>query len=200
MKITPLDIQHMVFKVSFRGYDRQDVDRFLEQIAQTVDELNRETAALREKLGSTEGQLADSRKAETALTRTLVSTQTMAEELKGAAKRDAELIVKEAEAMAADMLKQARQELAKLQVEVSDLRKQRAMAIEKLRATLRTFDRVVTMEAQDGDSANAGSQQNHGCGFWDSECSGECRCRQDGLPVTTKGQEHLAGPTLVWLF
>jgi cell division initiation protein len=143
----------MVFKVSFRGYDRQDVDRFLEQIAQTVDELNREAAALREKLGSTEGQLVDSRKAETALTRTLVSTQTMAEELKDAARRDAELIVKEAESMAADLLKQSRHELAKMQVEISDLRKQRAMAIEKLRGTLRAFDRVVTMEAQDGDSA-----------------------------------------------
>ncbi|HEX9741989.1 MAG TPA: DivIVA domain-containing protein [Nitrospiraceae bacterium] len=153
MRITPLDIQHMVFKVSLRGYNRQDVDRFLEQIAQTVDELNRETAALREKLGSSEGQLVDSRKAETALTRTLVLTQTMAEELKAAAKRDAELIVKEAEMMASDLLKHARQELATLQHEISDLRKQRVMAIERLRGTLRTFDRALTMEEQDGDSS-----------------------------------------------
>ena len=155
MKITPLDIQHMVFKVSLRGYDRQDVDRFLEQIAQTVDELNREAASLREKLGTTEGQLADSRKAETALTRTLVSTQTMAEELKAAAKRDAELIVKEAETMAADLLKSARQELAKLQYEIYALRKQRAMAIERLRGTLRTVDRALTLEEQDTDAPAA---------------------------------------------
>jgi cell division initiation protein len=155
MKITPLDIQHMVFKVSMRGYNRQDVDRFLEQIAQTVDELNRETAALREKLGTTEGQLSDSRKAETALTRTLVSTQTMAEELKASAKRDAELIVKEAETMAADLLRNAREEMAKLQHEISDLRKQRAMAVERLRGTLRSFDRMLAMEEQDGDSASA---------------------------------------------
>jgi cell division initiation protein len=155
MKITPLDIQHMVFKVSLRGYDRQDVDRFLEQIAQTVDELNREASALREKLGTTEGQLADSRKAETALTRTLVSTQTMAEDLKAAAKRDAELIVKEAETMAGDLLKNAREELAKLQYEISALRKQRAMAIERLRGTLRTVDRALTMEEQDSDAPAA---------------------------------------------
>ncbi len=153
MKITPLDIQHMVFKVSLRGYDRQDVDRFLEQIAQTVDELNRESASLREKLGATEGQLTDSRKAETALTRTLVSTQMMAEELKEAAKRDAELIIKEAEAMAGDLLKHAREELAKLHHELSDLRKQRAMAIERFRGTLRTFDHALTMEEQDRDPA-----------------------------------------------
>jgi cell division initiation protein len=154
MKITPLDIQHMVFKVSMRGYNRQDVDRFLEQIAQTVDELNREVAALREKLGAMEGQLTDSKKAETALTRTLVSTQTMAEELKEAAKRDAELIVKEAEVMAADLLRNTREEMAKLQHELSDLRKRRAMAIERLRGTLRAFDRTLTMEEQDGDSTS----------------------------------------------
>lgn len=155
MRITPLDIQHMVFKVSMRGYNRQDVDRFLEQIAQTVDELNRETAMLREKLGSTEGQLTDSKKAETALTRTLVSTQTMAEGLKEAAKRDAELIVKEAEVMAADLLRHTREEMAKLQHELSDLRKQRAMAIERLRGTLRTFDRALNLEERDSDAAAA---------------------------------------------
>jgi len=154
MRITPLDIQHMVFKVSMRGYNRQDVDRFLEDIAQTVDELNRETAMLRERLGATEGQLTDSKKTETALTRTLVSTQTMAEALKEAAKRDAELIVKEAEVMAADLLRNTREEMAKLQRELSDLRKQRAMAIERLRGTLRTFDRTLTMEEQDGDSTS----------------------------------------------
>jgi cell division initiation protein len=155
MRITPLDIQHMVFKVSLRGYNRQDVDRFLEEIAQTVDGLNREIAVLRDKLGSTEGQLTDSKKAETALTRTLVSTQTMAEELKAAAKRDAELIVKEAEVMAADLLRHTREEMAKLQHELSDLRKQRAMAIERLRGTLRTFDRTLNLEEQDSDSSAA---------------------------------------------
>ncbi len=76
----------------------------------------------------------------------------MAEELKAAAKRDAELIVKEAEVMAADLLRNTREEMAKLQHELSDLRKQRAMAIERLRGTLRTFDRTLKMEEQDGES------------------------------------------------
>jgi cell division initiation protein len=149
MKLTPLDIQHMVFKVTLRGYDRRDVHRFLEQVAQTVDELNRETAVLREKLAVAEGQLADLRKAEGALTRTLLSTQAMADELKAAAKRDAELIIKEAEIRAEDLLKQARQELAKLQQEIADLRKQRALVLEQLRSTLRVFDRMLSLEEQD---------------------------------------------------
>ena len=44
MKITPLDIQQMVFKVNFRGYDKEEVNRFLEELAQTVESLNRDHA------------------------------------------------------------------------------------------------------------------------------------------------------------
>ena len=37
MRITPLDIQQMVFKISFRGYDKEEVNRFLEELAETVE-------------------------------------------------------------------------------------------------------------------------------------------------------------------
>src|SRR5512146_409590 len=50
MKITPLDIQQMVFKVAFRGYDKDEVNRFLEDLAETVEELNRDNAVQREKI------------------------------------------------------------------------------------------------------------------------------------------------------
>ena len=36
MKITPLDIQQTVFRTAFRGYDKEEVNRFLEEIAETV--------------------------------------------------------------------------------------------------------------------------------------------------------------------
>ena len=75
MKITPLDIRKMVFKVRLRGYDRQDVDQFLEELAQTVETLNRDHTVLREKLASAEQHLAELRKAETTLMNTLVTTQ-----------------------------------------------------------------------------------------------------------------------------
>ena len=50
MKITPIDIQQMVFQVKFRGYDRDEVNRFLEELALTVENLNRDNSALRDKL------------------------------------------------------------------------------------------------------------------------------------------------------
>ncbi|MGH7168364.1 MAG: DivIVA domain-containing protein, partial [Nitrospiraceae bacterium] len=149
MKITPLDIRKMVFKVRLRGYDRQDVDQFLEELAQTVETLNRDHTVLREKLASAEQQLGELKKAEATLMNTLVTTQGLADDLKHAAQRDAELIMKEAELKAGELLREAQTELAGTQRDLSDLRKQKLMAIERLRSTLRTFERM--LEIEEGD-------------------------------------------------
>lgn len=146
MKITPLDIQQMGFKVRLRGYDREEVQRFLEEVAQTVESLNRDHAALREKLSLTERQLADLKKTETTLSNTLVAAQAITDDLKQAAQRDAELIMKEAEVKAAELIREARTELAGTQRDLSDLHKQRLLMIERLRSTLRTFERMLEIE------------------------------------------------------
>ena len=153
MKITPLDIQQIVFAVRFRGYDRQEVKQFLEELSQTVEQLNHENATLRERLASTEAQLAEIKKTEATLTHTLVSTQALADDLKEVAQRDAALLIKEAEVKAAELLREARVELASTQRDISELRKQRVLGIERLRSTLRTFERMLEIEEGDGESA-----------------------------------------------
>src|SRR5919201_1414237 len=112
MKLTPLDIQQMEFKARMRGYDRRDVNRFLEEVAQTVETLNRENAILRERLSAAEGQLTDLKKTEATLANTLVTTQAMADEVKRIAEWDAQLIVKEAEVKAAELIRKGSMELA----------------------------------------------------------------------------------------
>ncbi|MGH7255766.1 MAG: DivIVA domain-containing protein [Nitrospirales bacterium] len=146
MKITPLDIQQMEFKVRLRGYDRVQVDQFLEELADTVEALTRENSALRDKLISTEQHLAQLKKAEATLTNTLVATQALADDLKQAAHRDAELIMKEAELKASEMLREARVEMVAAKRELNDLKKQRLLAIERIRSTLRTFERMIEIE------------------------------------------------------
>jgi cell division initiation protein len=154
MKITPLDIQQMVFAVRFRGYDRQEVKQFLEELAQTVEMLNHENATLRERLSSTEAQLAELKKTEATLTHTLVSTQALADDLKEVAQRDAALLIKEAEMKAAELLREARVELATTQRDISELRKQRVLGIERLRSTLRTFERMLEIEEGETESSH----------------------------------------------
>lgn len=159
MKLTPLDIQQMVFKIRLRGYDPHDVQRFLEDVALTVEGLNRENQGLKEKLAQADDQLAGLKKAEATLTHTLISTQALADELKHAAQRNAELIMKEAEMKASAVLQDAREELVSTRREIHDIRKHRLVAIERLRSTLRTFERMLEIEEEDRDPAGPPDQE-----------------------------------------
>jgi cell division initiation protein len=149
MKITPLDIQQMVFQVKLRGYDRDEVNRFLEEVAQTVESLNRDNAGLRERIVSLEQQVAELKRTELTLSNTLVSAQSLAEDVKRSAQRDAELIIKEAELKAGELFRQARVELAETQRDLSLLKKQRFLMVERMRATLHTFERMLDVEASE---------------------------------------------------
>ena len=96
MKITPLDIQHKVLDRQWRGYHKTQVDQFLEEIAETVEELTKENMMLKEKLTGKDEELKQLKRAESTLTSTLISTQSFVDQLKRGAQRDSDLIVKEA--------------------------------------------------------------------------------------------------------
>ena len=157
MKITPLDIQQMVFRSRLRGYDKEEVNRFLEELAETVEELNRDNAILREKIVFLEQQVAELKRTETTLSNTLVSAQSLAEDVKRTAQREADLVIKEAELKAGELIRQARVELTDTQRDLSVLQKQRLLMVERLRATLRTFERMLEVEEHEAyqDAATA---------------------------------------------
>jgi len=164
MKITPLDIQQMVFKVSFRGYDKEDVNRFLEELAQTVELLNRDHAVQQEKIIYLERQLAELKRTEATLSNTLLSAQSLAEDVKRNAQREADLVIKEAEVKAGELIRQARVALTDTQRDLSSLQKQRLLMIERLRASLRMFERLFEVEEQEAlhDAATASEEKLEG--------------------------------------
>ena len=164
MKITQLDIQQMVFKVSFRGYDKEEVNRFLEELAQTVELLNRDHAVQQEKIIYLEQQLAELKRTEATLSNTLLSAQSLAEDVKRNAQREADLVIKEAEVKAGELIRQARVALTDTQRDLSSLQKQRLLMIERLRASLRMFERLFEVEEQEAlhDAATASEEKLEG--------------------------------------
>ena len=156
MQLTPLDIQQMVFQRKLRGYDREEVSRFLEEIAQTVEALNRDNAQLRERIAAAEQQVAELKRTETTLSNTLVAAQSLAEDVKRSAQREAELVIKEAEFKAGEVIRQARVDLADTQRDLSQLQKQRFLMLERMRATLHTFERMLDVEAAEAYQDHAG--------------------------------------------
>ena len=154
MNITPLDVQQQEFKSRFRGYDPEEVGAFLRTVSEAMEDLVKENAALKEQLEATQGQLQGLRQKESALNDVLVSTQRISENLKQAAQREAELILKEAELKAEDVLKKTQEEYGVLQRDILALQRQRIMALEKFRAVLQGFQKMIELEEMDPDTVD----------------------------------------------
>ena len=122
MRITPLDIQQKQFSSRIKGFDMEEVDSFLELIREEMEELLRENANLREESKRYEKQLKEYKNIETTLKDTLISTQQMVEDYKNTAKKDAELIKKEAELRADEILRDSQERAVKIHEDITDLK------------------------------------------------------------------------------
>lgn len=149
MKITPLDIQQREFTGRFRGYDREEVQDFLRSVAQMVEDMLKEIIAFREEAEKLSRDVGELRKKEASLSEVLVTTQTVTESLKETARKEADLILREAEMKAEDLLKRAHVDFRTIQRDILDLRKERILELEKLRSMLQSFSKVIEMEELD---------------------------------------------------
>ena len=122
MRITPLDIQQKQFSSRLKGFDMEEVDSFLELIREEMEELLRENANLREETKRYEKQLKEYKNIETTLKDTLIGTQQMVEDYKNTAKKDAELIKKESELRAEEILRNAQDQAIKIHEDITDLK------------------------------------------------------------------------------
>lgn len=126
MKLTPLDIQQQNFEVKWRGYDKQEVETFLEMVSEDVESLLKEHNELRDVLQKYEVQLADFRENERAIQQTIMTTQKVSDDIKRNANRESDLIINEAKVSAGKIMNEARAEAEKT---VSDSR----LEVERLR-------------------------------------------------------------------
>ncbi|MEK7362854.1 MAG: DivIVA domain-containing protein [candidate division NC10 bacterium] len=149
MRITPMDIRQQQFTVRFRGFDRQEVDAFLADVAADYEQLVKENALLKEQLAALEERSRGVAGREKLLQDTLLTTQRLAEEMKDGAKREANLLVREAELQGDKLLEEARAEEAKIKAEILALKRTRRQLAEGLRVTLDMYQRLVNEELGD---------------------------------------------------
>ncbi len=152
MRISPMDIRQQQFTIRvLRGFDRQEVDAFLEQVALDYEQLIKENALLKEQLAVLEERSHGIEDREKMLQDTLVTTQRLSEEMKDNARREANLLIREAELQGDKLLEEVRAEEAKLKVEILALKRTRRQLAEGLRLTLDMYQRLVAEEF--GDAA-----------------------------------------------
>ncbi len=136
MKLTPLDVRKQQFKKLMRGYDPVEVDTFLEMVAVDMEEMIKQLKEARDKEVHLETQLTDYKQIEKTLQQTLMQAQEATGKTYEAARREAEMIIKEAESRAAAILDAGNREMAKLNNEIAELKVRRESLVGRLRVLL----------------------------------------------------------------
>jgi cell division initiation protein len=95
-KITIVDIQHKEFKKSLQGYDRNEVNEFLDEVIETLEDENQLRTALQGEIADLRERLSHFKAMEESLQSTLLLAQRTADEVKAAAHKEADLIKQEA--------------------------------------------------------------------------------------------------------
>lgn len=124
MALTPLDIHNKEFKRSFRGYDEDEVNEFLDQVIKDYEVLIRENKELQNQLNTIQERLDHFSNIEETLSRTIIVAQEAADEVKTNAKKEAQLIIKEAEKNADRIINDSLVKTRKIAVEMEELKKQ----------------------------------------------------------------------------
>ncbi|HBR21507.1 MAG TPA: hypothetical protein DD713_02905 [Nitrospiraceae bacterium] len=122
MRITPLDIQQKQFPMKFRGFDVEEVYAFLEVVREEMEDILRENASLKEAVQRAESQIKEFKDMESTLRETLITAQNMVEDYKTNARKEAELLVREAEIRTETMLKEAQEKVIKIHEDIVDLK------------------------------------------------------------------------------
>ncbi len=134
-KITPIDIQHKTFKKALQGYDRAEVDQFLDELIETLEDDAQHIAALQAEANDLKERISHFKAMEESLQNTLVLAQRTADEVKASAHKEADLIKEQARIA-------AEREIATFTEAAADARRehQRANeASEKARSELRSL-------------------------------------------------------------
>jgi cell division initiation protein len=146
--LTPLEIQKQTFSRVLKGFHADEVRAYLHLIAEEierllrdVDRLTRENAMLRE-------ELDDHSQRERILKDTLLSAQKVSEDVKANARKEAELIVKDAELISDRIIMQAMSRVSDLEKSIQDLKIERHAARNKLQATLDTVQQLIMLDAE----------------------------------------------------
>ena len=109
MKLTALDIHHKEFRHSLRGYSEEEVDGFLDQVADEFDRLFKENIDISEKLEQANERVRGYQSMEATLNNTLVSAQRSAEEIVAKAGVEADAMLRDAEQKSKEIVHNALQ-------------------------------------------------------------------------------------------
>ncbi len=119
-----MDIHNKEFSVKMRGYDQDEVNDYLDQIIKHIEKLTRENKELEEKLRFSKEKLTHYDSIHDSLNRSILVAQEAADRLKENTTKEVEVMKKEAESNANQLLQDAVEKARRIKSETEELRQQ----------------------------------------------------------------------------
>ncbi len=107
MALTPLDIQNKSFPVKMRGYEKDEVDDFLDLIVRDYEDVVQKNRELEKALKHAEEKLEYFNELKDALNQSIIVAQDTADKVKTSASKESEVIVTSAQNKADEMVAKA---------------------------------------------------------------------------------------------
>ena len=154
MDLTPIDITQREFQRRFRGLDPVEVKTFLDGVAEELQRLLKENTFKEERVQKLGTQLHHYQQRERELKEALLAVHRMADETKAKARKEADLILKDAEIKAERLLERTNLILAQLQGRLADLKRQKVLFEGRLRAAIKLHQDLLAAEAAEDTSGS----------------------------------------------
>ena len=149
MRLSPLIIKKQEFTKSLRGFDPEEVQAFLDKMASDVDLLLQENESLNEEVESLNQRVTEFQSIEKNLQDTLLKAQESSTKAIESSKKQTNLIIKEAEIKASQILESAKQEVNDIQNAVVNLREERDLIVAKLKSIVNSQAHLLESKVKD---------------------------------------------------
>jgi cell division initiation protein len=136
MKFTPFGIKNQEFNKSVRGYDRDEVRNFLENLAEDYERLNQENEKLKSDIERLDEQMKEYKRIEKNLQTAMLSATESTSKAIDSAKKQTALMLKEAELKAVQIIEKAKESANAIRESVLKLREERKLLIARIKAMI----------------------------------------------------------------
>jgi cell division initiation protein len=159
MKISPIEIRQQEFTKKMRGYDPDEVQNFLESLAEELDKLNNDNESLKSEVESLTEQISEYKKIEKNLQDTLLSAQESSTKSIEATKKQTSLMIREAELKASQIIEKARESTNDIRNAVVNLREEKDLILAKLKAIVSSQANLLELKVERaGDEKTTGKK------------------------------------------
>ena len=149
MKFSPLNIKKQTFSKTLRGYDKDEVHSFLDKLADEFDILQKENDSLKKELEDAKIKVTEFRRIEKNLQDTLLKAQESSSKSIESTKKQSNLMLKEAEIKASQILEKARENANEIRSAVINLREERDLIIASLKSIINSQAHLLEVKVED---------------------------------------------------